>query len=144
MAGNALYDYARELCATSGLDWANGAAVFRAYLIDKDRSPGYTHATSHQFFSSIDNGGTGPRAAGPVALGGRTATGGACDANDITFTGVPAGSAIDAVVIIKFITNDGDSPLVAHIDTATGLPITPNGGDIIVTWDSGTNKIFRV
>jgi len=24
------------------------------------------------------------------------------------------------------------------------LPITPNGGDIIVTWDNGINKIFRL
>ena len=39
---------------------------------------------------------------------------------------------------------EATSPLIAYIDTATGLPITPNGGDIIVTWDNGTNKIFRV
>ena len=39
---------------------------------------------------------------------------------------------------------EATSPLIAYIDTATGLPITPNGGDIIVTWDNGTNKIFKV
>ena len=39
---------------------------------------------------------------------------------------------------------EATSPLIAYIDTATGLPITPNGGDIIVVWDDGANKIFRL
>ena len=39
---------------------------------------------------------------------------------------------------------DSTSPLIAFIDTATGLPITPNGGDIIVTWDNGPNKLFKL
>ena len=34
--------------------------------------------------------------------------------------------------------------VVAWIDTATGLPVTPNGGDITVSWDNGTNKIFKL
>lgn len=37
-----------------------------------------------------------------------------------------------------------ESPLIAFIDTATGLPVTPNGGDITVAWDSGANKIFKL
>lgn len=37
-----------------------------------------------------------------------------------------------------------DSPLIAYIDTATGLPVTPNGGDITIAWDSGANKIFKL
>lgn len=36
---------------------------------------------------------------------------------------------------------ESTSPLIAFIDTATGLPITPNGGDIIVTWDKKINEI---
>ena len=39
---------------------------------------------------------------------------------------------------------EATSALIAYIDTATGLPITPNGGDIIVNWDNGANKIFRL
>jgi uncharacterized protein YigE (DUF2233 family) len=31
----------------------------------------------------------------------------------------------------------GTSPLVAYIDTGvTGLPVTPNGGNINVTWNA--------
>lgn len=136
---NSLYNYARELCATSGLDWVSG--TFRCYLIDKDASPGYTFSAAHQYFSSVD---AATHAAGPQTLGSKAATDGACSAGNVTFSAVSAGPAIDAILIIKFVSDPSDSPNVAWIDTATGLPITPNGGDIIVTWDTGTNKIFRV
>lgn len=29
-------------------------------------------------------------------------------------------------------------------NTAAGLPVTPNGGNINITWDNGVNKIFRL
>ena len=48
------------------------------------------------------------------------------------------------IIIYKDTGTEATSPLIAMIDTATGLPITPNGGDIIVTWDNGVNKIFKV
>ena len=93
---------------------------------------------------------------GPVACGknrlidtlssaftGKATTGGAADANDVTFTSV-TGASIDAIVLYKDTGTDSTSPLIAFIDTATGLPITPNGGDIIVTWDNGANKIFKL
>jgi hypothetical protein len=56
-----------------------------------------------------------------------------------------SGASIEAIVIYKDTGTESTSPLIAIIDTATrSLPITPNGGDIIVTWDNGTNKIFKV
>jgi len=33
---------------------------------------------------------------------------------------------------------------IAHIGHAAGLPLWTNGGDIVVTWDRGHNKIFRI
>ena len=53
-------------------------------------------------------------------------------------------TSIEAIVIYVDTGTEATSPLIAYIDTATGLPITPNGGDIIVTWDNGVNKIFKV
>ena len=73
----------------------------------------------------------------------RAGSGGAADANDVTFTSV-TGASIEAIVLYKDTGTDSTSPLIAFIDTATGLPITPNGGDIIVTWDNGANKIFKL
>lgn len=32
----------------------------------------------------------------------------------------------------------------AVIDTATGLPFLPNGGDVSIAWDNGANRIFRL
>ena len=54
------------------------------------------------------------------------------------------GASIEAIVLYKDTGTDATSPLIASIATATGLPITPNGGDIIVTWDNGANKIFKL
>ena len=65
------------------------------------------------------------------------------DAADITFTSV-SGPSIEAIILFADTGTESTSPLIAYIDTATGLPITPNGGDIIVTWDNGANKIFKV
>ena len=37
-----------------------------------------------------------------------------------------------------------ESPLAMLIDTATGLPVSPNTGDITIAWDSGANKIAKL
>ena len=101
----------------------------------------YTAQTAvHQYLSDIP---TSARIAGPVTLTAKSTTGGAADAADITFTAV-SGASIEAIIIYVDSGTEATSPLIAFIDTATGLPITPNGGDIIVTWDNGTNKIFKV
>ena len=36
--------------------------------------------------------------------------------------------------------------VIALIDSSTGvaLPVTPNGGDITVAWDSGANRVFKL
>lgn len=38
-----------------------------------------------------------------------------------------------AIVVAKELTDDASSPLILKIDTATGLPLTPNGSDITLT-----------
>ena len=55
----------------------------------------------------------------------------------------PGRGARIALVIYK----DGapGTPLIAYLDTAaSGLPVTPNSGDISITWSNGTNKIFKL
>jgi hypothetical protein len=65
------------------------------------------------------------------------------DAADITFTTV-TGDQSEALVIYKDTGVEATSQLIAYIDTATGLPVTPGGGNITVTWDDGANKIFKL
>lgn len=58
------------------------------------------------------------------------------DATDITFSSVVAQNAIVAFLVYKFITNDAGSIPILFNDSATGLPITPNGSDITITWNA--------
>ncbi|ENX57651.1 MULTISPECIES: hypothetical protein [Acinetobacter] len=133
---NTLYDFARQRFLEGQINWMTD--TIKVLLID---TGAYTPQTStHQYLSDISSS---ARIAGPVTLTSKATTGGAADAADVTFSAV-SGASIEAIVIYKDTGTENTSPLLAIIDTATGLPITPNGGDIIVTWDNGTNKIFKV
>ena len=65
------------------------------------------------------------------------------DAADITHTAV-SGASVESIEVYKDSGVESTSRLIANIDTATGLPVTPNGGDITVAWDNGVNKIFKL
>lgn len=133
---NTLYDYARQRFLEAQINWMTD--TIKVILVDNGA---YTPQTSvHQYLSDIP---TSARIAGPVTLTSKATTGGAADASDVTFPSV-TGASIEAIIIFADTGVEATSPLIAYIDTATGLPITPNGGDIIVTWDNGTNKIFKV
>jgi hypothetical protein len=131
---NALYGKGREAFLLGDIDWV--ADDIKAVLVDTGT---YTVSiNTHQFHSDLS---------GVVATSGnlasKTATLGTADAADLTFTGV-SGVTAEALVLYKDTGVSGTSPLIAYIDTATGLPLTPNSGDVTVTWDSGANKIFTL
>ena len=133
---NTLYDYCRQRFLESQINWMTD--TIKVILVS---TSAYTPQTAvHQYLADVP---VSARIAGPVTLTSKATTGGAADAADCTFTSV-SGATINAIVIYKDTGTEATSPLIAYIDTATGLPITPNGGDIIVTWDNGVNKIFRV
>ena len=133
---NTLYDYARQRFLEAQINWMTD--TIKVILVD---TGAYTPQTAvHQYLADIP---ISARIAGPVTLTSKSTAGGAADAADCTFTSV-TGASIEAIVIYSDSGTEATSPLLAYIDTATGLPITPNGGDIIVTWDNGANKIFKV
>lgn len=133
---NTLFDFARQRFLEAQINWMTD--TIKVILVD---TGAYTPQTSvHQYLSDIS---ASARIAGPVTLTAKATTGGAADAADVTFTAV-SGASIEAIVIYVDTGTESTSPLIAYIDTATGLPITPNGGDIIVTFDNGTNKIFKL
>ena len=41
-------------------------------------------------------------------------------------------------------TYDGAMELIAFFDSAIGMPVTGNGGDITIVWDTSINKIFKL
>lgn len=133
---NALYDKAREKFLLAQINWSSDTLA--AVLVD---TGAYTpNLTTHEFLSDIP---IGARISTSGALSGKTTALGAADANDTTFTAV-TGTTVETIIIYKDTGTAATSSLIAYVDTATGLPITPNGGDIIVTWDNGANKIFKL
>ncbi len=90
-----------------------------------------------EFLSDI---GAGERVATSGNMASKTSTLGVFDAADITYSAV-TGDVSEALVIYKDTGTAGTSPLIAYIDGATGLPVTPNGGDITITWGADIFKL---
>jgi hypothetical protein len=110
----------------------------RAVLVDgADYTP---NLASHEFLSSIPAGG---RVAVSGALQNKTVTDGVFDADDIVIAAV-SGDQFEYVVLYKHTGSDATARLIYLIDTATGLPCTPNGSDITLSWDNGASKIFKL
>jgi hypothetical protein len=93
-----------------------------------------------QFLSDIPGGAI---VATSGNLASKSDTLGVFNAATVTFTAV-TGAAAALVVLYKDTGTGSTSPLIGAIDTGTGLPVTPNGGDITLTWDTGSNKIFKL
>ena len=77
-------------------------------------------------------------------LSNTSVTDGVFDADDITFTAVPAGETSEGVVIYKDTGVAGTSPLLMYIDTITGFPLATNGGNVVIQWDNGAYKIVSL
>jgi hypothetical protein len=75
------------------------------------------------------------------AFGTKTVANGVAGAANVTIT-APTGGACN-LVVYKYTGNDATSPLIAWINTGTGIPVTANGGDITINWDA-VNKIFTL
>lgn len=134
---NGLYDAARAAFLNADIDWT--ADDIRAILIDTGT---YTvNLSTHDFLDDIPGG---ARVATSSALSGKTSAAGVADANDVTFSAV-SGATVEAVVLYKHTGTESTSNLIAYMDTGmTGLPVTPNGGDITVQWANTTNRIFKL
>lgn len=130
---NNLYDYGRQMFLEGQVHWLlddiKCCLVGSAYVPD---------LVGHQFLNAVS-----PRVALSTTLTGRTSTGGVADADDVDFLGV-TGPPCSYVTFYKDTGNVNTSPLIALIDTATGLPVTPAGGDILVQWGNDPLRIFKL
>jgi hypothetical protein len=133
---NALYDKGRQAFLEGGVAYLTDN--IKAVLVDSGQ---YTvNLATHQFLSDIA---AGARIATSGNLASKTSTAGVAGAANVTWTAV-TGVQSEYVILYKDTGTATTSALLAFIDTATGLPVTPNGGDITVTWDTGANKIFKL
>jgi hypothetical protein len=145
---NALYDAGREGFLDGSYSWTNN--TIQAMLVRSTAGAGaggntvYTAALStDKFLSTIPNNNY-CRVATSAAFTSKTATAGVANAAPITFTAVAAGDPFQLLIIYYATGSDATSRLIAFIDSATGLPMTPNGGDVTVNWDTGSNKILKL
>ena len=136
---NALYPlFKQELLKATAAAGLNGTGTTGVYAALVDTGT-YTYSAAHQFYSSVAASQIGTE----VELTTKTFVNGLFDAADSTFTSV-TGTTAEALVI--FVKNAGANTtwtLVAYIDSGvTGLPVTPNGGNINVTWNG--SGIFQL
>ena len=77
------------------------------------------------------------------ALSGKSVTLGVADASDLTITTV-SGDQFDYIVLFKDTGDSTTSPLIICIDSAVGLPFTPEGGSVKLKWSDLASKIFKL
>lgn len=122
-----VYPKAKEAFLKADIDLEND--TIRAVLIDTGT---YTYNSAHDFYNDL----SGVVGSESGTFGSKTFTNGTFDAADITFTAV-TGSTVEAIVIFKDTGSTSTDALIAYIDSASsGLPVTPNGGDITVSWNA--------
>jgi hypothetical protein len=125
---NALYPKWKEAIEQATANSSLSGTV-KVALVDTGT---YTYSAAHEFYSSVSAAVIGT----PQTLGSKTFTDGVFDAADVTYSTV-SGNTVEALVIYIDTGTAGTSRLVAYIDTGvTGLPVTPNGGDINVQWNA--------
>lgn len=101
----------------------------------------YTYSATHDFFNDITGKvGSDVRITTPTF---GSVSQGTFDGDNITFSAV-TGNSVEALVIWRSNSGaDTTKRLIIYIDTSvTGLPVTPNGGDITVTWNA--SGIFTI
>jgi hypothetical protein len=131
---NAIYPLYKEALIGGSANISLSSGTVRAALVDTGT---YTYSAAHEFLSSL-SGVVGTA----QTIGTKTITNGLFDGDNVSYTAVTGNSA-EAIVLYIDTGTAGTSRLVAFIDTGvTGLPVTPNGGDISITWNA--SGIFQL
>lgn len=121
---NAIYPLYKQalLDADANVDLIAGDV--KAILVDL---ADYTFNSAHDFLNDVP---VAARVATSANLTGKTVTGGTFDCADFTWTAV-TGDQSEAVIFFIDTGVETTSRLVVFLDTGiTGLPVTPNGGDV--------------
>lgn len=133
---NFMYDRGRQGFLAGEIDW--DADTIKLVLVDEaDDTP------SASGDNALSDRAGASRVATSGAFASKTTTAGVADAADVTLSTV-TGDPSESIDIYKDSGTESTSYLIVNVNSATGLPVTPNGGDIIVQFDNGSNKIFKL
>lgn len=144
---NALYDFFRNSQLGLGspssypIDFATpGGNGFKLTLTDNTGADGAPSITTHDYYDDIDGSTVtnGLSSALTSLTVGSPQAVGTFDAADMTpgFTSV-TGAEVDSITLLLDTATASTSPLIGYWDTGvTGLPLTPNGGDVNVSFNA--------
>jgi hypothetical protein len=119
------------------------ADTIKIALVDAGSADGAPDAAADDFWDDQDAGLIGTAYTLAAKTIGTVAAGVFDNTTDPApaFTAV-SGNSVENLVLFKDTGTPSTSNLIAFWDTATGLPLTPNGGDVNVTFNaSGIIKI---
>lgn len=132
---NAIYPLYKEALLKGSANIDIDTGTVKAALIDTND---VAYSAAHDFHNDISAAIVGT----PQAIANTTVANGLFDGDNMTFTAV-TGDVCEAIIIYIDTGNTATSRLVAYLDTGvTGLPVTPNGGDISITWHA--SGIFQL
>ena len=122
---NALYPKFKEQALQGGVNLSSGN--IKAVLVDL---ADYTYDAAHEFLSDVP---AAARVATSGNLASKTFTNGVFDSADPSFAAV-TGDVSEALILFIDTGTPGTSRLIAFYDTGvSGLPVTPNSGNISIT-----------
>lgn len=117
-----VYPLGLQAFASKQIDWINDN--FKWILV----TAGYTFSTAHQYISDI---GAGNIVARSPNLSSKTDTNGMLNAATVTVTSV-SGSTVTQLILAQDTGVDSASRLICKVDSYTGLPFSPSGGNVPV------------
>lgn len=120
--------------------WSSGipdltSLTIKAMFVDNADD---TVVATDDFIDDILSAGRVPAIASCPALASKTngvVAVGTFDAADTTFTSL-TGDASEQLILFEDSGVEATSDIICWWDTATGLPITPNGGNVSVVWNA--------
>lgn len=132
---NAIYDLFKESSMEKSLFAALGTGPVKVVAVDTTGGTPYTFSQAHQFLSDIVAGSRRFTSGNMASL---AVSGKNFDADNLVpaFASAAAGAAFEAIILYIDSTVEATSDLIIFIDTATGLPMTPDGNNINVNWNA--------
>lgn len=111
----------------------------KVHLVDLGAySPNFA---ADEFLAAIPSG---ARIGAAATLASKTIVSRVFDAADTSITGLTGAPTIEALVLFEDTGDAATSPLIAYIDTATGLPVAAGATQVDIAWSNGSDKILKL